>query len=142
MPDDSANLRAIAHQISLLSRPNPAPRACRITNVKLRTTSNTTVMVNQVSCMEILSVDHAFYIVEYIPYLNNLNCAIANNTNAAMYIMSINNNNTAISNLAVAQLSTASFPGFHQDLLNASAQLSVNLDNIIKIGVANVLSFD
>jgi len=129
MPDESANLRAIAHQISLLSRPNTAPRACRITNVKLRTTSNTTVMVDQVSCMEILSVDRAFYIVEYIPYVNNLNCAIANNTNAAM-CMSINNNNTAINNLAVAQLLTTSVPGFHRDLSNASAQLSVNLDNI------------
>jgi hypothetical protein len=36
----------------------------------------------------------------------------------------------AINNLAVAQLSTASVPGFHRDISNASAQLSVNLDYI------------
>jgi hypothetical protein len=79
MPDEAFNLRAISHQISILSLPTTPPRASRMSNVKLRTTSNTIVTVDQVSCMEIINVDRAFYIMEFIPYPNSINNAISGN---------------------------------------------------------------
>jgi hypothetical protein len=77
MPDESCHLRAFAHAISMLPDPNALPQTTRTSNVKLRTTSNAIVTVDQISCMEIIDVDRGFFMTEYIPFPNNINDAIA-----------------------------------------------------------------
>ena len=64
----SQHIRALAHQISSHQIPNQPLQANRTTGVQLQTVfSNEPRPVDQIACVAILSLDHAFLYTEYIP---------------------------------------------------------------------------
>lgn len=62
--------RGFAHQISLHATPDVPPRSNKTSNMQLQTnlasSSTRVVQVDQVACLDIVSLDHAFYLMEYI----------------------------------------------------------------------------
>jgi hypothetical protein len=59
--------RAFAHQISIHTQPNTQPVSSRLSRIQLQTKDQGLVVeVDQVSCLVLLNLDHAFYCNEYI----------------------------------------------------------------------------
>lgn len=60
------HIRAFAHQITLHENAGTAPKPSRVTNLEIRKKCGKNVIVDQVACLAILDLDHAFWSLEYV----------------------------------------------------------------------------
>jgi hypothetical protein len=60
------HVRVFAHQITLHTNAECTPQPSRVASIQLQKRNGETVVVDQVACLNIVNLDHAYYSLEYI----------------------------------------------------------------------------
>lgn len=120
--DRCRHTRGFAHQISLHSAPNMPHKSTCASRVQLQTkrndsNSNYGVLVDQVSCIAVVDLDHAFYFIEYIRREENPS-NLSNNVNQTTVAMPSARSTSPVATSTELMNDLDNTPVFHLDDLN------------------------